>query len=170
MFKRYGVKNHLLILNPKPVQKDINKFPDSGLTWDVKFLHGGNTLVATGFFTTGEVVHDTFEGNYRFEKNGAAKALKLSFKKLENDNFLIIATAIDQNGLQCLDYEEKVYFQCLEGGKMPESQGTQTGSSVIAMVNGNASIEIEPLPKSKTMTVMALNQSFKGIYLKIENY
>lgn len=150
--------------------RNINKFPASGLTWDVNFKQGQNVLIAKGFYSTGEVVCDTLEINYRFEKNGAAKALKLSFKKLENDNYLITATAVDQNGLQCLDYEERVYFQCLEGGKMLENRGTPTGSAAIAMANGKASIEIAPLSTSKSMTVMVLNQSFKGTYLKIETY
>lgn len=150
--------------------RNINKFPASGLTWDVNFKQGENVLIATGFCSGGEVAHDTLVVNYRFEKNGAAKALKLSFKKLENDNYLITATAIDQNGLQCLDYEERVYFQCLEGGEMLENRGTPTGSAAIAMANGKASIEVAPLSTSKTMTVMVLNQSFKGTYLKIETY
>ncbi|MDF1548678.1 MAG: glycoside hydrolase family 2 TIM barrel-domain containing protein [Bacteroidales bacterium] len=150
--------------------RNINKFPASGLTWDVNFKQGQNVLIAKGFYSTGEVVCDTLEVNYPFEKNGAAKALKLSFKKLENDNYLITATAVDQNGLQCLDYEERVYFQCLEGGEMLGNRGTPTGSAAIAMANGKASIEIAPLSTSKSMTVMVLNQSFKGTYLKIKTY
>ena len=80
---------------------------------------------------------------------------------------MVTATAVDPNGLQCLDYEKKVYFQCLEGGQALKNQGTPTGSETIAMANGKASIEIIPDGKNNLIRVMVLNQSFKGTYLTI---
>jgi beta-galactosidase len=97
-------------------QKDISKFPASGLIWDVNFTSGKNELVAVGIRKNREKVTDTLFVNYRYTKNDVAAKLNLSFKKLENGNYLVTATAVDSNGLQCLDYEKKVYFQCLEGG------------------------------------------------------
>ena len=150
-------------------QKDISKFPASGLTWDVNFLEGENKLIAIGISNEGEKVSDTLTVNYRFEKNDTAAGLKLSSKKLDNGNYLVTATAVDDKGLRCLDYEKKVYFQCLEGGETIKSQGTPTGSEEIAMSNGKASIEVKPNQKSGKITMMVLNQSFKGTYLNITN-
>ncbi len=150
-------------------QKDISKFPASGLTWDVNFLEGENKLIAIGISNEGEKVSDTLTVNYRFEKNDTAAGLKLSSKKLDNGNYLVTATAVDDKGLRCLDYEKKVYFQCLEGGETLKSQGTPTGSEEIAMSNGKASIEVKPNQKSGKITMMVLNQSFKGTYLNITN-
>ena len=147
--------------------KDIKKFPASGLTWDVNFKSGKNTLVAVGFLENGKKVSDTLQVNYRFVKNKSASKLKLSHKKLENGNYLVTAIALDKNGYRCLDYEKKVYFQCLEGGETLKHQGTPTGSEVIAMSNGKASIEVIPSKNSKKIDVVVLNQSFKGTYLTI---
>ncbi|MEP6805166.1 MAG: hypothetical protein ABI892_11635, partial [Flavobacterium sp.] len=65
--------------------------------------------------------------------------------------------------------EESVYFQCLKGGKTMKSQGTPTGSESIQMANGKASIEVVPDGNGIPIEMTALNQSFKGEYLKILN-
>ncbi len=149
-------------------ERDIKKFPASGLTWDVNFTEGENKLVAVGLPTGGNQVSDTLAVNYRFKKNGTAKDLELSYKLLENGNYLVTATAVDSEGLHCFDYEDRVYFQCLSGGKLLESQGTPAGSQSISMANGKASIEVIPSGNNKEIEVMVINQSFKGTYLTIE--
>ncbi|WP_117880458.1 glycoside hydrolase family 2 protein [Aureibaculum luteum] len=148
-------------------QRDISKFPASGLTWDVNFKEGDNKLVAIGLPLDGNKVTDTLMVSYRYTKNDAAKGLELSYKTLENGNYLVTAQAVDKNGLVCLDYEDKVYFQCLEGGKLLKNQGTPTGSEAVAMANGRASIEVIPY-NDGNLKVMVLNQNFKGTYLTIE--
>lgn len=147
--------------------KDITKFPASGLVWDVDFEEGDNQLIAISEMA-GNTISDTLNISYRYTKNGSAKELLLSSSKLKNGNFLLTATAVDENGLRCLDYEDKVYFQCLEGGKALKNQGTPTGSEVIGMANGRASIEIIPDDTKTKLTVMVLNQNFKGTYLTLE--
>lgn len=149
-------------------ERDITKFPASGLTWDVNFVEGENKLVAVGLPIGGSKVSDTLSVNYRFQKNGTAKDLVLSYKLLENGNYLVTANAIDENGLHCFDYENRVYFQCLSGGELLKSQGTPTGSESIGMANGKASIEVIPTNGGEILEVMVLNQSFKGTYLTIE--
>jgi beta-galactosidase len=89
-----------------------------------------------------------------------AKDLSLSSQKLENGNYLITATAIDDKGLRCLDYEDCVYFQSLEGGKTLKFQGTPTGKDAIEMANGKAAIELIPDTSSTDIKVMVLNQNF----------
>lgn len=148
-------------------KKDISKFPASGLTWDIAFKEGENELIAVGSTTVG-TVRDTLQVNYRFQKNSTAKALELSHAPLKNGNYLFTATAVDKYGQRCLDYEDKVYFQCLEGGATLKNQGTPTGSEIIGMANGQASIEVIPDATAIDLSVMVLNQNFKGTYLKIE--
>ena len=150
-------------------ERDINKFPASGLTWDVNFTKGKNKLVAVGIPNNGPKVENALTVNYRYTKNEAAKKLTLSSKKLENGNYLITAIALDKNDLRCLDYEKRVYFQCLEGGELLKSQGTPTGSEIIEMANGKASIEVIPNKDETSIKLVVLNQSFKGTYLTIEN-
>ncbi len=147
--------------------KDITKFPASGLTWDINFSEGSNELIAKAKHDNGTMVADTLTVNYRFTKNEGAKGLTLSAKKLSNGNYLVTAVAIDANGLRCLDYEDKVYFQTLEGGQSLRNQGTPTGSEIIGMANGKAFIELKPDNTQNGIKVMVLNQNFKGTYLTI---
>ncbi|MCV9927124.1 glycoside hydrolase family 2 protein [Flavobacterium sp. LS1R49] len=148
-------------------QRNSTTYPACGLTWNVNFIKGDNTLIAIGKDKNGKTVSDTLKVNYRFKKNEAATSLKLSSEKLKNGNYLVTAIAIDNNDLRCLDYEESVYFQCLKGGKTMKSQGTPTGSESIKMANGKASIEVVPDGTNAPIEMTVLNQSFKGEYLKI---
>jgi beta-galactosidase len=148
--------------------RDIKSYPACGLTWDVNFVEGKNTLVAVGTTKDGKKVTDTIDVNYRFNKNGAAVGLVLSSEKLKNGNYLMTAIAVDKNNLRCLDYEDRVYFQCVSGGQTLKYQGTPTGSESIRMSNGKASIEVVPNEKDDSIEMTVLNQNFKGEYLKIK--
>ncbi|MFZ0595777.1 MAG: glycoside hydrolase family 2 TIM barrel-domain containing protein [Flavobacterium sp.] len=150
-------------------QRNLSLYPANGLTWEVNFKKGENILIAIGETKEGKKVSDTIKVNYRFNKNDTATSLQLSSQKLKNGNYLVTAIAIDNNNLRCLDYEESVYFQCLKGGKTMKSQGTPTGSESIQMANGKASIEVVPDGSGIPIEMTALNQSFKGEYLKILN-
>ena len=160
-----------LVLNNKSLgvkKRDTKAFPAAGLNWNVNFKAGENTLLAIGITEGGKKVEDKLKVKYRFTKNGKARSLKLKYRKLEKGNYLITATAIDNKGLRCLDYEERVYFQCLNGGEAVISHGTPKGSEVIEMANGEASIEVKRFSDDKPLQVMVLNQSFKGTYLTID--
>ena len=146
--------------------RNIKSYPACGLTWDVNFKEGKNTFVAVGTTKDGKKVTDTIDVNYRFTKNEPAIGLKLSAEKMKNGNYLVTAIAVDKNNLRCLDFEERVYFQCLSGGQTLKNQGTPTGSESIKMSNGKAAIEVIPDTKSDTIEMTILNQNFKGEYLK----
>ncbi|MBC7846022.1 MAG: DUF4982 domain-containing protein [Flavobacterium sp.] len=148
--------------------RNIKSYPASGLTWDVNFTEGKNTLVAVGTTNDGKKVTDTIDVNYRFAKNEAATGLVLSSEKLKNGNYLVTAIAVDKNNLRCLDYEDRVYFQCLSGGQTLKNQGTPTGSESIKMSNGKAAIEVIPNEKDDSIEMTILNQNFKGEYLKFK--
>ena len=147
--------------------KDISKFPASGLTWNIQFLEGKNELIAKANVENGAMVEDILEVNYRYTKNNVAEELVLTAKKMENGNFMVTAVAIDENGLRCLDYEDKVYFQTLEGGHSIKNQGTPTGSEIISMANGKTSIEVISDDSPTAIKIMVMNQNFKGTYLTI---
>jgi beta-galactosidase len=148
--------------------RDTKAFPAAGLNWNLQFKNGENTLISTGKTADGKIVSDKLVVNYRYTKNNKAKGLKLSYKELENGNYLITAIAHDSKGLRCLDYEKRVYFQCLSGGETMKSLGTPTGSKSLEMANGKASIEVKRDSKNKVLEMMVLNQSFKGTYLTIK--
>lgn len=148
--------------------RDITAYPACGLTWEVNFSEGKNTFVAVGISNDGSKVSDTIDVNYRFTKNGSADGLKLSSEKLKNGNYLVTAIAVDKNNLRCLDYEERVYFQCLSGGQTLKNQGTPTGSESIKMSNGKVAIEVIPNAIGDSIEMNILNQNFKGEYLKFK--
>jgi beta-galactosidase len=149
-------------------QRDIKAYPACGLTWDVNFKEGKNTFLAVGITKEGKKVTDTINVNYRFTKNEAAVGLVLSSEKMKNGNYLVTAIAVDKNNLRCLDYEDRVYFQCLSGGETLKNQGTPTGSESIRMSNGKAAIEVIPNAKGDSIEMNILNQNFKGEYLKFK--
>ena len=160
-----------LFLNGKSMgtkKRNIKSFPAAGLNWNVHFMDGENMLEAIGKTTSGIEVTDKLKVNYRFTKNGTAKNLALDYSKLENGNYLVTATARDKNGLRVLDFEERVYFQCLSGGNTLKAMGTPTGSEVIEMANGKASIEVVRASRKIPLKMMVLSQNFKGTYLIIK--
>lgn len=148
--------------------RNTKAFPAAGLNWKLQFKEGENTLVSAGKTADGKTVSDKLVLNYRHTKNGKAKGLKLSYKKLDNGNYLVTAIAHDSEGLRCLDYENRVYFQCMSGGETLKNLGTPTGSESIQMANGKASIEVKRNSIDMPLVMMVLNQNFKGYYLTIE--
>ncbi len=148
--------------------RNIKTYPACGLTWSVNFKEGKNTFVAVGTTKDGKKITDTIDVNYRFTKNEPAIGLKLSAEKMKNGNYLVTAIAVDKNNLRCLDFEDRVYFQCLSGGQTLKNQGTPTGSESIKMANGKAAIEVIPDTKSDAIEMNILNQNFKGEYLKFK--
>ena len=160
-----------LSLNGKSLGTKIRNtkdFPAAGLNWTLQFKEGENTLVSVGKNADGKTVKDELTINYRFTKNDKAKGLELSYETLENGNYLVTAIAVDSKGLRCLDYESRLYFQCLSGGETMKSLGTPKGSESIEMANGKASIEVKRDSKDSNFKMMVLNQNFKGTYLTIK--
>lgn len=147
-------------------KKDIEKFPATGLTWDVAFTEGSNQLISVGDWD-GKTVYDTLNLTYYYAAPGPPRKIKLSYELIDKEKVLLTATAVDAKGRRATTYQNKIYFQSLKGGALKESHGTPTGSSVIAMANGKASIEFYPDYTKSESEVMVLNQDFKGTYLRI---
>ncbi len=146
---------------------DIAQFPASGLNWDLMFVEGNNRLIATGFRDGQAVSADTLTVTYRYEKNGKPEQFELTVTEQSDGNLLVTATARDKLGRRCLDYHDRVYFYHSGDGKLLVNRGTPTGSSIIEMANGQASVMLKPSPGGSCM-IEARNQDFKGDYLKIQ--
>lgn len=148
-------------------KKDMSQFPACGLNWDVTFQDGANTLKAIGLDKEGNEVEDILEVQYSYEQAGAPVEIALSYEKLSSGNYLVSATARDDSGNRCLDYEERVYFQCLSGGELIKHMGTPKGTEAIRLANGKASIEVTPDETLDPLKIGVLSQDFKGTYLAI---
>ena len=92
----------------------------------------------------------------------------MDYTKLENDNILVTATARDKDGLRALDFENRVYFQCLSGGETKKSMGTPTGSEAIEMANGKASIEVTRYSENIPLKNNGPKPRLQGTYLTID--
>lgn len=148
--------------------RDTKKFPACGLSWHINFKEGDNDVKAVGFVEGKKVTEDLLKINFTFKKFDKPDDLTLKSERLPNGNYLITALAVDQNGRHCLDFNKRVYFTALSGGKLLDNLGTNTGSSVIEMANGKAQIIFQHIPLQKGV-VEVCSQDFKGTYLSIDD-
>ncbi|MGB2866821.1 MAG: glycoside hydrolase family 2 TIM barrel-domain containing protein [Bacteroidota bacterium] len=148
-------------------KRNIKNYPACGLSWDVLFKGGENSLVAVGYEGKRKVTEDEMQVHFSSRKIGEPANIVLSSEDLASGHVLITATAVDINGRRCLDYNKRIYFTNLGAGELIINRGTPTGSSIIEMANGLARIEFVPA-SSRKMLVEARNQDFKGSYLIIE--
>jgi beta-galactosidase len=146
--------------------KDINKFPSSGLSWQVKFNDGNNKIKAVGFDKDNLITVDSLVINYTYEKARTPENINLSAERMPNSNYLITAIVIDKDGLRCLDYNKRIYFSVSGSGYLFENFGTPTRSSIIEAANGKAQIEFKPFGFEEVI-IEVRNQDFKGHYLNI---
>ncbi len=148
-------------------EKILGDFPANGLTWDVMFTEGENKLSTKGFKNGIQVSTDSMTVNYSFSKVGKPEKINLSYKVLENGNYLIEAKMSDENDMRILDYEKYIYFSHDGQGQLLKNYGTPTRSQVIQMANGYAAIELVPSKRGKAI-IEVRNQDFKGSYLTID--
>jgi len=159
-----------LIHNGKSLGKKtrvLGEFPACGLHWDVVFTEGENDLSAIGYQAGEKMADDAMVVSYDYDQAEKADHIDLSYKVLENGNFLVEAFMKDKNGKRVLDYEKHLYFSRDGNGKLLKDYGTPTRSQVIQMANGYAAIELQPASNGKAV-IEARNQDFKGSYLTID--
>ncbi len=147
------------------LQRDPAVFPAAGLSWDVPFAVGQNTLVAIGLEDGDAVTSDTLVVTYHDTPPGTASEIILTTEPMSNGHLLVVATMRDSDGRRVLDYEDDVYFSLDGAGELMVGWGTPTRSQRVAFANGRAAIEM--VPGDGPATVSALNQDFKGSYLPI---
>jgi beta-galactosidase len=148
--------------------RDTKKYPACGLSWKVNFKDGDNKVNAVGYSNGKKVTEDSLNINYTTKKSDKPDDLILKSERMPDGNYMITAFAVDQNGRRCLDFNKRVYFTALSGGKLLDNLGTNVGSSVIEMANGKAQIIFKHIPLQKGV-VEVINQDFKGTYLTIED-
>ena len=159
-----------LIHNGKSLGKKtrvLGEFPACGLHWDVVFTEGENDLSAIGYQAGEKMADDAMVVSYDYDQAEKADHIDLSYKVLENGNFLVEAFMKDKNGKRVLDYEKHLYFSRDGNGKLLKDYGTPTRSQVIQMANGYAAIELQPASNGKAV-IEARNQDFKGSYLTVD--
>jgi beta-galactosidase len=144
--------------------RNIKNVPAAGLSWQVNFAEGRNSLLAIGYKDGKTAATDSIAVGYSFRKIDVADHLVVSSEKMPNGNQLITAVAADKDGQRCLDYNKRVYFTWDGAGRLLENFGTPTKSSIIEMANGRAQIEFEPAPKGRAV-IEVRNQDFKGEYV-----
>jgi beta-galactosidase len=149
------------------LNRDTKKYPACGLSWKVNFKDGDNDINAVGYNEGKKLTEDNLKINYTTKKADKPDDLILKSERLSNGNYMITALAVDQNGRHCLDFNKRIYFTALSGGKLLDNLGTSVGSSVIEMANGKAQIIFKHIPLQKGV-VEVRNQDFKGSYLTIE--
>jgi len=141
-----------------------DKFPASGLTWDVTFAEGENRVIAAGSDQSGGVVCDSVLLRYSYKHHGSPGTLQLSQEPLPDGTIMVTVRALDKQGRLCLSSRELVYFASEGPGRLRGSLGTPTGSQVIELASGVARIVFEPA-KSGTSIIEARTQNIKGAYL-----
>ena len=144
----------------------LGEFPACGLNWDVVFTQGKNELSTIGYKDGKKIADDKMVVNYEYQQADKADHIDLTYKKLDNGNYLVEAFMKDKNGNRVLDYEKHLYFSRDGEGKLLKDYGTPTRSQVIQMANGYAAIELQPAASGRAI-IEARNQDFKGSYLTI---
>jgi len=104
--------------------RDITKYPASGLTWDVEFEEGENTLSVDGFNIDNKVVAEhAYDLTYVTKKHRNMSDIILTANKNRDGSYTIFAEAQDRNGLRVVDMQDRGYFTVDGGGKFLMNQG-----------------------------------------------
>jgi beta-galactosidase len=147
-------------------ERDIGKFPAAGLTWDVKFVPGANTIEATGYVDGATVAHDTLAIDYRVGGHGPLADIRLTASPRDDGLVSIEALAFDAEGRRVLDSAERVNFSANGGGRLLANYGVPDKSAVIEMANGRAAILYRPEP-GRAGVVGVISQNFRGRYIQV---
>lgn len=150
------------------LKRNTKSFPAAGFSWLVAFNKGENKIEAIGYENTKKAAEDKISIQYTIKKNGKPEELILSQKRNSDGTYLITVNAIDKNGNNCIDFNSRVYFTALSGGKLIDNLGTPTGSSIIELANGKAEINFKHIPFERGI-VEVRSQDFKGTYITIDD-
>ncbi|WP_371396783.1 glycoside hydrolase family 2 TIM barrel-domain containing protein [Fretibacter rubidus] len=158
-----------LSLNGEPLGKktrDITQYPASGLTWDVVFTEGDNTLSVDGFNRDGAVVaQHGYDLTYTTKKAGKMVDIVLTANPNDDGSYTIFAEAQDRNGLRVTSMNDRGYFTIDGGGEFLMNQGTPTGSQTREFASGISSIIMYP---GKTDSVVNIQtQDYRGFYITV---
>lgn len=148
-------------------ERDITKFPASGLTWPVIFRAGTNRLSIEGVDNKGKTVAThAIDIEYVAQKPGALSDIILSYTPDGNGTLLITAEAVDDKGLRCTSCQQRVYFTHSGGGTLAQNLGIPTGSKKVELANGLAAIRFKP-DEAQAAVIGVQSPEHRGTYLTI---
>jgi beta-galactosidase len=152
------------VLNRK--KRDITQYPASGLTWDVVFEEGANTLSVEGFDINGATVaQHGYDLTYNTNKIGTMVDVILSTTNNDDGSVTLFAEAQDKNGNRVVSMNDRGYFTIDGGGRFLQDQGTPTGSQTREFANGTSSIIVYPGLTESTVNVQT--QDYRGYYITV---
>ena len=151
-------------------RRDPSNFPAQGLRWEVGFVEGTNTIVATcaGSSPDERGVQDSLDVHYTFDEAGKPDHIALSTHPLANGRLLVEALLVDGKGKRSLGAADRVYFSVSGAGQLAADLGTPTGSRVIEAANGRAAIEVIPPPAGERGAVLVRTQAINGTRIEID--
>ena len=159
-----------LFLNGKSLGSKTRRpgrFPAHGLVWQVPFRAGENSLRVRGRDAAGEqTAEDEYSLTYYLGAPTKTEKIVLTTAHTANGNYLITAEAQDKHGRRAIEFSERAYFSVLNGsGRLLENQGTYSGSAIIEMANGLATIQFTPGPRPTVVEFRSQNS--KGTYIEL---
>lgn len=147
-------------------KRDINQYPASGLTWDVVFEEGENTLAVKGFDADGETVAEHgYELTYNINRIGKMRDIVLSTTDNGDGSVTLFAEAQDKDGNRVVSMNERGYFTIDGGGRFLQDQGTPTGSQTREFASGTSSIIVYPGATESVVNIQT--QDYRGYYITI---
>ena len=158
-----------LSINGKALAKkkrDINQYPASGLTWDVVFTQGQNTLSVKGFDEGGDVVaQHAYDLTYNTNSIGKMVDIILTTSDNGDGSLTLFAEAQDKNGNRVVSMNDRGYFTIDGGGRFLQDQGTPTGSQTREFANGTSSIIVYPGATESVVNIQT--QDYRGYYITV---
>jgi len=146
--------------------RDITQYPASGLTWDVAFKEGENTLSVDGFDVDGKLVAEHgYDLTYVTKKAGRMVDIILTATLNDDGSYAVFAEAQDRNGLRVTSVNDRAYFTVDGGGRFLANQGTPMGSQTREFASGTASIILYPGATDSVVNIQT--QDYRGYYITV---
>ena len=119
-------------------QRDVTQYPAAGLSWQVQFKKGENTLRAVANGLTDEI-------RLVYQTESWGKPAKLALKEISRagDIVTLETRVFDAKGVPCLDAAQLVSFGFTGDGKLLDNLGTASGSRKVQFANGRATIRVQ---------------------------
>ncbi|MCF8381556.1 MAG: glycoside hydrolase family 2 protein [Bacteroidales bacterium] len=122
--------------------RNSQNFPAAGLSWNVPFKSGTNTISVVGK-SGKETVKDEISFEYQDKKWGEPDHIELTELSVEEGVMTVQAVLLDKDNLICLDNKNFIRFELAGDGELIEDQGTYDGSSKVQLANGRAFARIK---------------------------
>lgn len=146
-------------------QRESQDFPAAGLRWRVP-LSGGDHSVRAVAHHGEAVLADEMHFRYQTEEWTTPTRLRLEVVEESGDTATVMATAVDGQGTPCLDAKHRIRFSLVGSGALLADQGTATGSRVIELANGVASIVVMKGDTASTVSATASGLLSQSVVLK----